>query len=69
LINPLNIRVEVKGNLLEVSNNIQALLSPKSSAKTGLQNLNERMKILTGQPIIITEDEQFFKVQFALLNP
>lgn len=69
LVNPLNIRVEVNGNILEVSNNIQALLLPQSSSKTGLQNLNERMKILTGQPIIITEDQQFFKVQFALLNP
>lgn len=69
LANPLNIRVEVKGNKLEVTNNIQALLSQHKSSKTGLHNLNERMKFLTGQPIIITEDQHFFKVQLTLLSP
>lgn len=69
LANPLNIRVEVKGNKLEVINNIQALLSQQISSKTGLLNLNERMKILTGQPIIITEDQHYFKVQLTLLRP
>jgi len=69
LVNPLKILVEVKGNLLEVSNNIQPPLSPQTSSNTGLQNLNERMKMLTGHPIIVTNDQQFFKVQFQLLHP
>jgi LytS/YehU family sensor histidine kinase len=68
LTNPLTIRVEVKGNQLTIINNIQARLTEVVSSNTGLQNLNERMKILTGQPIIIDKNQHYFKVQLALLD-
>jgi len=66
--NPLKIRVEVKGRLLTIINNVQALLSSEASSKTGLLNLDERMKILTGQPIVIDQNQAYFKVQLTLLS-
>ncbi|MDP1813595.1 MAG: histidine kinase [Leadbetterella sp.] len=68
LMNPLTIRVEVKGNHLTIINNIQALLTEEVSSKTGLHNLNERMKIQTGQPIVIDKSQYYFKVQLTLLK-
>lgn len=68
LMNPLTIRVEVKGSNLTIINNIQALLTEEASSKTGLQNLNERMKIQTGQPIVIDKNQHYFKVQLTLLS-
>jgi LytS/YehU family sensor histidine kinase len=67
LINPLTIRVEVKGNQLTIINNIQALLTQVTSSNTGLSNLNERMKIQTGQRIFIDKNQHHFKVQLTLL--
>ncbi|CAN1540459.1 COG2972 Predicted signal transduction protein with a C-terminal ATPase domain [Spirosomataceae bacterium] len=68
LLNPLTIRVEVKGDQLTIINNTQAFLSEEASSKIGLQNLNERMKILTGQPIVIDKNQHYFKVQLPLLS-
>jgi two-component system, LytTR family, sensor kinase len=67
LTNPLTIRVEVKGNQLTIINNIQARLTEVVSSNTGLHNLNERMKIQTGQPIVIDKNQHYFKVQLTLL--
>jgi LytS/YehU family sensor histidine kinase len=68
LMNPLTIRVEVKGNQLTIINNIQTLLTEEASSKTGLHSLNERMKIQTGQPIVIDQNQHYFKVQLTLLK-
>jgi LytS/YehU family sensor histidine kinase len=55
-------------NHLTIINNIQALLTEEASPKTGLHNLNERMKIQTGQPIVIDKNQHYFKVQLTLLK-
>jgi LytS/YehU family sensor histidine kinase len=68
LMNPLTIRVEVKGNHLTIINNIQALFTEVASSNTGLHNLNERMKIQTGQAIVIDKNQHYFKVQLTLLE-
>jgi LytS/YehU family sensor histidine kinase len=67
LMNPLTIRIEVKGNYLTIINNNQARHTEEASSKTGLHNLNERMKIQTGQPIIIDKNQHYFKVRLTLL--
>jgi LytS/YehU family sensor histidine kinase len=67
-VNPLTIRVEVKVNHLTITNNIQPLITEEESLKTGLHNLNERMKIQTGQPIVIDKNQQYFKVYLNLLK-
>lgn len=67
-VNPLTIRVEVKVNHLTITNNIQPLITVEESSKTGLRNLNERMKIQTGQPIVIDKNQQYFKVYLNLLK-
>ena len=68
LMHPLTVRVEVKGNKLTIINNVQTLLPWEPSSKTGLQNLDERMKIQTGQPIVIDKNQHYFKVQLTLLS-
>jgi two-component system LytT family sensor kinase len=65
---PLKIRIEVKNENVLVSNNIQEKFSMQTNSQTGLHNLNERLKIHTGEPMIITKDEQFFKVQLKLIK-
>jgi hypothetical protein len=66
-MNPLSIRVEVKGSHLTIINNIQALLTEEANPKTGLHNLNEIMKIQTAQPIVVDKNQHYFKVQLTLL--
>lgn len=66
--NPLKIRIEVKNTNVLVSNNIQEKFSMQTNSQTGLNNLNERLKIHTGEPMIITKDAQFFKVQLKLIK-
>lgn len=66
--NPLKIRIEVKNANVLVSNNIQEKFSMPTNSQTGLHNLNERIKIYTGEPMIITKNEQFFEVQLKLIK-
>ncbi len=65
---PLKIRIEAKDEKVAVSNNIQEKFSLETNSQTGLNNLNERLKIHTGEPMIITKDKQFFKVQLKLIR-
>lgn len=67
-VNPLHIQVNVKDDCVEVSNNILPQFSLQTSSQTGLRNLNERFKIHTGVPIVITEDKNRFQVQLKLIK-
>lgn len=67
-VSPLHIQVKVKDNWVEVSNNILPQFSLQISSQTGLRNLNERFKIHTGVPIVITEDKHHFQVQIKLIK-
>lgn len=67
-VSPLHIQVKVKDNWVEVSNNILPQFSLQISSQTGLRNLNERFKIHTGVPIVITEDKHHFQVQLKLIK-
>jgi hypothetical protein len=53
---------------LSVSNNIQAKINLNNSTKSGLKNLNERYKLLTGKEIKIEQNKEQFKVQFELIE-
>lgn len=65
---PLKIRIEVKNDKVLVINNIQLKSSLQSSSQTGLHNLNQRLKIYVEEPMIVTKDEHFFKVQLKLIK-
>lgn len=65
---PLKIRIEAKDEKIMVSNNIQEKFSLETNSQTGLNNLNERLKIHTGEAMIITKDAHFFKVQLKLMK-
>lgn len=67
-VSPLHIRVKVKDNWVEVSNNILPQFSLQISSQTGLRNLNERFKIHTGIPIVITKDKHHFQVKLKLIK-
>lgn len=65
---PLIIHVETENNLLKVSNNKipKALIH---TSGTGLKNLNERYKLISGKAIEITDSEKVFTVTINLLEP
>ena len=65
---PLKICIEVKDDEVTVSNNIQEKFSMENNSRTGLNNLNKRLKIYTGEPMVVTKDKQFFKVQLKLIK-
>ena len=68
--NPLTITIKTtdKESLI-VSNPIQKKLSPESGTGTGLVNLSRQYQLLCGQDIIISKEDNEFRVEIPLLNP
>lgn len=64
---PLNISIFTNESQLVVQNNLQPKRSVEASTKIGLQNLNNRSKILTNKEIKIHNSENIFavKIPFA----
>lgn len=64
---PLNIFIFINEGQLVVQNNLQPKRSVEASTKIGLQNLNNRSKILTDKEIEIHNSENVFavKIPFA----
>ena len=65
---PLQVRVELNENFLQVENEIRAKSHARPTSSTGLQNLTARYAFLTEQPVEITRDENFFRVKLPLLK-
>ena len=63
---PLLIKIITKDDFLFVENNIQEKASSYST-KTGLSNLVKRYKILTDREVVISQDENIFRVVIPLL--
>jgi len=64
---PLNISVNVVDDFLEIKNNLKSKNGVVSTF-TGLKNLNERSKMLSGHEIKIDNDNQHFLVKVKLLE-
>jgi LytS/YehU family sensor histidine kinase len=64
---PLNIKIHQFNNTIEVSNNINTKYYSESSLKSGLSNLAERYRILSGQDITVKNDGKEFCVSFKFL--
>ena len=61
---PLRIFITRNDGFITVSNNMQPKQSTEISTGLGLSNLSERYKILTGEGILITHDENEFRVRY-----
>ncbi|MBV9962204.1 MAG: histidine kinase [Parafilimonas sp.] len=69
IANPLKIYVTVSSNHITLKNRIiQKTYSPPSTG-TGLNNLDNRYKLLTGKNIIVYKNNEAFTVKLPLINP
>ncbi len=65
---PLVIHIQRKEDSLIVRNRLQTKEQKRESSKTGLGNLNERYKLITGKEIAVTATDDYFAVELPLLK-
>ncbi|WP_018615892.1 sensor histidine kinase [Segetibacter koreensis] len=65
---PLTIYITVSSNYVMVKNEMNAKSYPSSTSKVGLNNLDNRYKLLTGRNIIINSNNEIFEVRLPLIN-
>ena len=67
--NPLNIQLFIDNDeYMVVRNNLQKRLILGGSSGTGLKNLGERVRLITGKEINIQETKEFFSVKVPLIK-
>lgn len=66
--NPLVISIYIEGNHIVVKNNLRKMTVQLKSTKIGLKNLAERLKLITGNEVIIQETHTDFIVKVPLLK-
>lgn len=66
--NPLFIKIEIDGNYIKVSNNLQEKPHAEASSGKGLSMLKERYRILQDTPPIIKKEGLIFSVSLKILN-
>lgn len=65
---PLEVSLKLEGTKMVVQNALREKKSIRHSSKIGLQNLDERFKILTGKTITVNKTEKFFSVSLPLVK-
>ncbi|SHN46008.1 sensor histidine kinase [Chitinophaga sp. CF418] len=65
---PLYLDVIQEGDYLKVMNNLQVKHQTEASTGSGLMNLSERYKMLTGEDILIEDDGRTFTVKIKILQ-
>lgn len=65
---PLNISIFIENQHIVVENNLQKMMIHSKSTKTGLKNLAERIRLITGRELIIEETQTNFIVKVPLLS-
>jgi LytS/YehU family sensor histidine kinase len=65
---PLKIHIHGDDGYISISNNMQRKSTLNNSSGTGLSNLNERVKLITGKEIIINQNNNQFTVKLPLIN-
>lgn len=66
--NPLKLVIAITDNFeLIVENNLQPKNILGKSSKTGLQNLVARYEYLTGKKVVVTKNENYFRVKLPLI--
>lgn len=65
---PLKIRIFEENGFLVIENNISPKASLEKSTKVGLKNINQRYSLITNEKVIITNNNNTFKVKLPLLT-
>ncbi len=65
--NPLKIHIFDEKDSLVVSNGIQRKSTLGNSAGTGLSNLQERVKLIMGKELVVTEEDSCFIVKLPVI--
>ena len=65
---PLKISVFNEGEYIVVKNNLQQMSYQSRSTHIGLKNLDERVKLVTGKPVLIIRTSEEFIVKVPLLS-
>jgi len=65
---PITISIQLVKNKLVVHNEVRRKILRKPSSKIGLQNLQERYRLITNQEVVIEADENNFTVYLPVLN-
>jgi two-component system, LytTR family, sensor kinase len=65
---PLNISIILEDDHIVVSNNIQQKSILDQSTQTGLENLRERIKLISDKELVIQEDNSKFIVRLPILQ-
>jgi LytS/YehU family sensor histidine kinase len=65
---PLKIIIYIDGQYIVVKNNLQKMATQITSTGTGLKNLSERVKLVSGRDLIIEESINHFLVKLPLLS-
>lgn len=63
---PLKIEIFEDSGCLIVRNNLQRKTNLENSVKTGLQNLNERIKLILNRELIVSENRNEFRVSIPI---
>ncbi|MCC8197174.1 MAG: histidine kinase [Tannerellaceae bacterium] len=66
--NPLKINIYKEDAFIVVSNNIQRKNTLDNSCGTGLANLKERVKLITGKEVVINEENYKFIVKMPIIT-
>lgn len=66
--NQLRITISIEGQFIVVKNNLQRKASQLKSTMTGLKNLSERIRLITGKEMIVEETEEYFTVKLPLIR-
>lgn len=67
-VHPLKISIRRVGECLFVRNNLQPKKTIEQSTGSGLANLRERYKMLSGDDIVIESNEEYFSVGVKILD-
>ncbi len=66
--NQLKINIFIEGPFIVVKNNLQRKASQLQTTKTGLKNLAERVRLISGKELIIEDADNYFIVKLPLLS-
>ena len=65
---PMEVLIDLSDSCLSITNNIRKKKSLEVSSKIGLNNLDERYKIIVGEGIKTSVDEKYFNILLPMLE-
>jgi sensor histidine kinase YesM len=65
---PLHIQIQDVGDRIRVTNKVKLKSTSETSTKSGLANLSERYKLISGDDLVIENDQDTFSVSIKILR-